>query len=366
MNVASRRVRKSQLRFRRRTPPGHVPGTVVADPAAAPPVVRIISYGPDDCEEREVTDLDSLPDLLGRRPVTWVDVQGLGGAATIRRIGKVFGLHSLALEDIVHTHQRAKVEDYGEHLFIVARILTSAKHLNTEQLSMFFGKGFVLTFQEEPDESLHPVRQRIRDAKGQIRAQGADHLVYALLDAVVDAYFPVLERYGEWLDRVDDEISARPARKTIMEIHNLRSELLLLRRAVWPFRDALAALSREPHRLVSDETRVFLRDCYDHTVQIIDLVETCREMCSDLREFYLSTVNNQMSEVMKVLTVIATIFIPLGFIAGVYGMNFDPGASTWNMPELHWPFGYPLALTLMAAVAGGQLLYFWRRGWLRH
>ena len=364
MNVSLGKRMKINLRFRRRTPPGAEPGTVAVDPEAAHPVVRVISYGPDDLEEKEVDDLDSLAKLLGERFVTWVDVQGLGDAATITRLGEIFKLHPLTLEDVVNTHQRAKVEDYGQYLFIVARMISTGDRLDTEQMSLFLGANFVLTFQERRGDCLAPVRKRLRQAKGRIRQAGADYLAYALLDAVVDAYFPVMEQYGESLDRLDEEISDRPAPDTVVHIHQMRSDLLLLRRAIWPFREDIGELLREQNPLIAEETRVFLRDCYDHSLQIIDLVETCREMCSDLREYYLSAVNNRMSETMKVLTIMATIFIPLGFIAGVYGMNFDPDTSAWNMPELRWPFGYSFALGLMAAVAGGQLFYFWRRGWI--
>ena len=364
MNVPLVKRMRIDLRFRRRTRPGAIPGTVAVDPEAAHPVVRVISYGPDDLEEKVVDDLRGLVKLVGQRPVTWVDVQGLGDARTITRLGEIFELHPLALEDVVNTHQRAKVEDYGQYLFIVARMIASGDRVDTEQVSLFLGSNFVLTFQERPGDCLDAVRKRLQQSKGRIRQGGADYLAYALLDAVVDAYFPILEQYGESLDRLDAEISDQPAPDTVARVHQMRSDLLLLRRAIWPFREDIGELVREPNPLIAEETRVFLRDCYDHSFQIIDLVETCREMCSDLRDYYLSAVNNRMSEIMKVLTIMATIFIPLGFIAGLYGMNFDPDTSTWNMPELRWPFGYLFALALMALVAGGQLFYFWRRGWL--
>jgi len=364
MNVRLGRRMRVNLRFRRRTPPGTTPGTVKTDPEAERPVIRVISFGPDDLKEEETEDLDALSGLVGKRPVTWVDVQGLGDAKTIRRLGEIFHLHPLALEDVVNTHQRAKVEDYDEHLFVVVRMLTEGEQLDTEQMSLFVGPNFVLTFQERAGDRLGPVRRRLRQGKGRIRQLGADYLAYALLDAVVDAYFPVLEQYGEALDALDAQISTRPSPDTVIQVHQMRSDLLLLRRAIWPFRDGIGELLRDSSPLISEETRFYLRDCYDHTLQIIDLVETCREMCSDLRDYYLSAVSNRMGEVMKVLTIMATIFIPLSFIAGVYGMNFDTHVSAWNMPELRWPLGYPLALGLMAAVAGAQLWYFWRRGWL--
>jgi magnesium transporter len=365
MHVKPKRPAKAGPRFRRRTLPGAVPGTVVVDPHAARPVLHLVSYGPDDYEERDLDDPAALAALVGQRPVTWVDVQGLGDAQTITRLGEIFGLHPLALEDVVNTHQRAKVEDYGEYLFLVARMLLPGQRLASEQISIFLGKNFVVTFQEKLGDCLDPVRQRLRKGLGGIRKTRPDYLAYAILDAVVDAYFPVLEGYGEQLDRLDDEISSHPVRETFGRIHDLRADLLLLRRAIWPLREDVGKLLRDSHPLISDETRIFLRDCYDHTVQIIELVEVSREMCTDLREYYLSAVNTRMSEVMKVLTIIATIFIPLGVIAGVYGMNFDPDASPWNMPELRWSHGYLFALGLMGAVAGGLLFFFWRRGWLR-
>jgi magnesium transporter len=357
--------KKRKPRFRRRTPPGAVPGTVVVDPAAPHPVIQVMAYGPDGFREQKVDNLDSLAAMVGKAPVTWVHVQWLGDAATIERLGQIFGLHPLALEDVVNSHQNAKVEDYGDHLFIVARTINVAPGPETEQLSIFLGRNFVITFDEQPGDCLDPLRQRLRTDRARIRQLGADYLAYALLDAVVDGYFPVLERYGETLDRLDDEITTQTARVAVTQIHDLRGNLLVMRRAIWPLRDAVAALAREPNRLIAAETRVFLRDCYDHTVQIIDLVETSREMCSDLRDFYLSAVNNRMSEVMKVLTMIATLFIPMSFVAGLYGMNFDPGASPLNMPELRWYLGYPFALGLMAALATWQLVLFWRRGWFR-
>ena len=363
-HVARTRKRR-RPRFRRRTPPGALPGTVAVDPAASRPVIQVMTYGPGQFAEQEVKDVEAVARLRGSAAVTWVNVEGLGDAGTIERLGAIFGLHALALEDVVNAHQQAKVEDYGDHLFIVARMINAGPHPETEQVSLFLGKNFVLTFQERPGDCLGPVRERLRKAKGRIRQLGADYLAYALLDAVVDAYFPVLEQYGETLDKLDDEISTQTARVAVTQIHDLRSDLLLMRRVIWPLRDMVSALARDPNPLVTSETRVFLRDCYDHTVQIIDLVETSREMCSDLRDFYLSAVNNRMSEVMKVLTVIATTFIPLTFIAGLYGMNFDPQVSSWNMPELRWHYGYPLTLAIMLAVATWQIVFFWRRGWLR-
>jgi len=358
-------VHQIQRRFRRRTRPGAAPGAVVTDPEASPPRLKIFAYGPEELEEFELAGPEEIAPLREKYPVLWLDVAGLGDAGTIRRVGELFGFHPLALEDVVNTHQRPKFEDYVDYCFMVLRMLSPGENIETEQLGLFWGERFVVSFQERPGDCLDPVRHRIRNARGHIRALGADYLAYALIDVVIDAYFPRLEKTGALLDELEDEITSSPQPDAMGRILELKRILLMLRRAIWPLRDEIAKLSREPHPLVSDQTRIFLRDCYDHTVQIIDLIESSREICADLRDYYLSVVNNRMSEVMKVLTIIATIFIPLGFIAGVYGMNFDPNVSPWNMPLLRWPFGYPLIMGLMGALAGGMMVFFWRRGWLR-
>jgi magnesium transporter len=295
----------------------------------------------------------------------WVDVDGLGDADTVRSLGEIFNLHPLALEDVLHVFQRPKLEQYGEHYFLVARMASLNDHLETEQLSIFLGKDFVLTFQDSlPGDCLDPVRNRIRKSLGRIRQYGPDHLVYALLDAVVDSHFPVLEHYGERLDVLEDRILEAATTRSISQVHTIKRDLLTLRRAIWPLRDALHSLLRDDIPMVTEETRVYLRDCYDHTVRLIEMIETYRELCADLVDLYLSSVNNRMSEVMKVLTVFSSIFIPLTFIVGVYGMNFDTSVSRWNMPELLWPFGYPLVLAFMLAVAVAFLVFFHRKGWL--
>jgi len=355
---------RPHLRVRRRTPPGASPGTVVVDPKAARPMICAMTFGPEKLTERTVEDLDELADLRGRNPVTWIHVQGLGDAAVLERIAAIYGIHPLALEDVVNTHQRPKVEDYRHLCFIVLRTVVSGTRPETQQLSMFLGSDFVVTFEEGRSECLEPVRQRMRKAQCRIREEGADYLAYALIDTVIDAYFPVLEQYGERLDVVDDQVESGRDRRAIGAIHELREELLLLRRAVWPLRDALSALTREASDLISPNTRLYLRDCLDHTVQLLDLLEAYREICADLRDYYLSAINNRMNEIMKVLTIIATIFIPLSFIASLYGMNFNPEASPYNMPELNWRFGYPFALGVMITVAAFELILFWRRGWL--
>jgi magnesium transporter len=360
---ASRRKRRKA--WARRSAPGAPPGTLLPDPEAPPPVIRVIAYGPDACTEQTVESPALVRAFLQAWPVTWVNVEGLGDATVIRQLGDLFGLHRLALEDVINVHQRAKVEQYGDHHFIVTRMVRLGERLETEQVSLFLGRNFVLTFQEGlPGDCLEPVRDRLRQGHGRIREAGADYLAYALLDAVIDSYFPVLEEYGERLETLEQELITRPVPGLIPPIHDIKRALLALRRALWPQREALNVLLRDELPLITPETRLHLRDCYDHTVQLIDLMETYRELSSDLMEMYLSSVSNRTNEIMRVLTIIATLFIPLTFLAGIYGMNFDPEVSPWNMPELKWYWGYPFALAVMALVAISQLLFFRRRGWL--
>jgi magnesium transporter len=239
-----------------------------------------------------------------------------------------------------------------------------ADQLQTEQVSLFLGERFVLTFQEKPGDCLDCVRDRIRSGTGRIRQAGPDYLAYAVLDAVIDNFFPVLEGAGEYLEELEATVLSNPDEGTVSKIHGIKRQLLRLRRAVWPQREALNSMLREGTSLIAEDTKVYLRDSYDHTIQIIDLLENYREIASGLMDVYLSSVSNRMNEVMKVLTIFAAIFIPLTFIAGIYGMNFDPERSPWNMPELDWYLGYPFALGLMAAVGVGMLVYFRHKGWI--
>ncbi|MEX0702945.1 MAG: magnesium/cobalt transporter CorA [Planctomycetales bacterium] len=351
-------------RVRRRTAPGAAPGVIRPDPQAPPPVIRLLGYGAGEIEEVDVPHVAELSRHLGKHAVTWINVDGLGDAETIAHIGRLFDLHPLALEDVVNVHQRPKVEEYGDYLFIVVRIVEDPQYARTEQISIFLGKDFVVTFQERVGDCWNPVRERLRTRRGRIRQLGPDYLVYTLIDAAVDAYFPVAEEYGDRLDAIEEDLSHGHAPQSFSSIQHIRSDLLVLRRAMAPLREAVNQLVRDPHALVTGDTRIYLRDCYDHTIQILDLLQTYREVCSDLREFYFAMVSQRTNEIMRVLTVIATLFMPLSFIAAVYGMNFDRVASWWNMPELGWRFGYPAALCLMAAVAVGQLTFFRRKGWL--
>ncbi len=349
---------------RKRTPVGAAPGTLVVDPASSPTKIDFFRYDSQDLVEKHATSVEALGKAVGGRGVTWINVNGLADIALIEQVGELLGLHRLALEDVVNVHQRPKVEEFDDHLFIVIRMLPNSTASETEQVSMFLGKEYVLTFQEKPGDAFESVRQRLRQHKGSIRSLGADYLAYALLDAAIDGYFPALERRGEDIEHLEDLVVAQPNQNLVSVIHETKRDLLDLRRAVWPQREMLNALMRQEGGFIEDKTRVYLRDCYDHTIQLIDIIETYREICSSLIEIYLSSLSNRMNEIMKVLTIVATIFIPLSFIAGVYGMNFDVKASPWNMPELTWTWGYPFALGLMLSVAAGLLFIFYRRGWI--
>ena len=321
--------------------------------------MQLIAYGPAELAEQEIASPDVIVPFLGKYPVVWLNVDGLGDANAIRRFGEIFNIHPLALEDVINVHQRPKVEPYDHYLFVVMQMLLDGHHLDTEQLSLFLGSNFVVTFQERPGgDCFAPIRERIRKNHGRIRSTGPDYLAYSILDAVVDHYFPALERYGEQLEDLEQEVVTQPARQTLAKIHDLKRDLLTLRRAVWPAREALNSLVRDETPFIARETRTYLRDCYDHAVRIIDIIETDRETAFGLLETYLSSMSNRMNEIMKVLTIIATIFIPLTFIVGIYGMNFT------HMPELNSSWGYPGVMILMGVIAAGMLRYFHRKGWL--
>jgi magnesium transporter len=344
--------------------PGTAPGTLRApdNPPTGPVRVTLIDYNAKHFEEKQVATIEECFPYRETSSVTWINVDGLHDIGLIEKLGKAFGLHPLALEDVLNCGQRPKLEDYGTYHFIVMRSLYLKRHgeeevLESEQISFFLAGNYVITLQEVPGDSFEAVRERLRHGKGLIRKSGPDYLLYALVDALVDEFFPVLESYGERVEELEDEVIERPEPETLNEIHRIKRELLVLRRTAWPERELINALQREEAHLIKPETRVFLRDCYDHTIQVIDMVETYRDLASGLLEVYLSSASNRLNEVMKVLTIISTIFIPLNFIAGVYGMNFH------NMPELNSPFGYPMALGLMAVVGGSLVLYFRRKGW---
>lgn len=357
---------KAKKKHRRRVRPRRVvvaapPGALEVPEGARPTQIRVMRYDVDTVIEAK--DLESL-DHDGPRGVTWVDVVGLGSLDVVKRVGERFGMHPLALEDVLHLHQRAKVDRYAAHLFLVTRMIqVHDDGLDLEQVSMLFGEDFVVTFQEREGDSFDAVRRRIREASGRIRKRNAAYLAYALLDALVDGAFPVLEKYGDSLDALEDEIFSDPRPELMAPIHHAKRDLVAMRRASWPMRDMISSLLRDEHPLIDDDLRLYLRDLSDHTLQLVEIVESQRELATSLHDAYLSSVGNRANEVMKVLTMIATLFIPLGFIAGLYGMNFDADVSPFNMPELRWAYGYPAVLGLMATLSAGMLFYFRKKRW---
>ncbi len=347
--------------------PGSIPGTLNIEDDAEIPNIVLIDYNSDRANHISNLTPEACAAYMNTDSVSWVDVKGLGSENILKRLGKVFSLHPLVLEDIVNVPQRPKVEDYPQQLLIITQMVVpkpSGEGFWLEQVSLVVGKNYILTVQEYPErDCLRPVRRRIKFNKGSIREMGVDYLAYALWDAIIDGFFPVLEIYGEKIEALEDEVIFNPSNQSLAKVYQVKRELLALRRAIWPQRNALNTLIRDASSVINPEILVFLRDCYDHTVQIIDIIETYRELASSLTDIYLSAISNKMNEVMKLLTVISSIFIPLTFIAGIYGMNFNPGASPFNMPELQWYWGYPFCWALMLATAGSLIFYFWRRGW---
>lgn len=345
--------------------PGTAPGTLSAPEKRVEQVrVTVIDYGPGHLEEKTISRVEELFPYRDSPTTTWINIEGLHDVALLEAIGKHFGFHPLALEDVLNCGQRPKIEDYGTHHFLVMKSLIHQAVLATEQISFFLSGHFVITLQEVPGDSFDQVRERIRRGKGLIRKSGSGYLVYALVDSLIDEFFPVLEKYGEQIEDLETELLRAPSTETVQKIHQIKRELLMLRRMAWPERDVISAMQREESEVITPETKVFLRDCYDHTIQVIDMIETFRDLASGMLDVYLSSMSNRMNEVMKVLTIISTIFIPLNFIAGIYGMNFDTEASPLNMPELHWYLGYPYVLGLMATVGALLVFYFRKKRWL--
>ncbi|OCQ92857.1 magnesium and cobalt transport protein CorA [Nostoc sp. MBR 210] len=348
--------------------PGSIPGTLIIDENAEAPTIILFDYNQTNFIHKQLATPEECLTYLDTESVSWVDVQGVGNQDILQRLGRVFELHPLVLEDVVNMGERPKIEDYEDQLVIISRMVVPQENtcgFYSEQVSFVLGKYYLLTVQEEPEhDCFDSVRMRIDKAKGIIRKQGADYLAYALLDAIIDGFFPVLELYSERIEELEEEVIINPTPQTLQQIYQIRRELLQLRRSIWPQRDAINTLIRDGSDLISEDVRIYLRDCYDHTVQVMDMVETYRELASGLMDVYLSAVSNKMNEIMKLLTVVSAIFIPLTFVAGIYGMNFNTDKSPYNMPELNWYWGYPACLALMVAIAVSLLILFWRRGWL--
>ncbi len=347
--------------FRKRHPEtGARPGTLVILPDAPTPVIKVIQYDRSHYLENDVANVDTLGKLIENDLVNWIDVQGFGDQALFESFGRLFNIHPLALEDIVNVPQRPKIEAYGDQLLLIVRMITIAanNHIDVEQVSIVVGKNYVLTFQEKPGDVLEPVRNRIRLGNS-IRSHGADYLAYALVDTVVDAYYPVLEAIGDYLEPIEDQVIFQPTPALLAELNRMKNQLVNLRRAIWPQREAVSSMFRDDHPLISQDVRIYLRDTYDHCVQTVEVAEMYREMIGGLLNLYLTSVANRTNDVMKVLTIVATIFIPLTFLAGIYGMNFQ------YMPELAVKWAYPAFWGAILVITVFMSGFFWRKGWIK-
>jgi magnesium transporter len=323
--------------------------------------IHVIDYDETHFLETELSTVEACIPYKDKPTVTWINIDGVHNVPMVEKLGDCFGLHRLVMEDIMNTDQRPKTEDYGEYLYIVLKMLSSGKNgeIITEQLSLVLGTNFVLSFQEGVEgDVFNLIRERLRNGKGRIRKMGADYLAYSLLDAVVDNYFVILEKFGDKVELLETELIKDPTQKTVQRIYQLKRELIFLHNAVWPLREVVSALGKRESPLIREATVPYFRDVYDHVIHVIDSVDIYREMISSMLDMYLSSVSNRLNEVMKVLTIIATIFMPLTFIAGVYGMNFR------RMPELEWRYGYPAALLVMLGIGVLMLFYFRRKKWL--
>jgi len=323
--------------------------------------LSVFCYNEESLHEEEPGDVAELPVKKKQNMTTWINMDGVHDIYKVEQIGKLFGLHPLVLEDIVNTDQRPKVEDYEDYLFITVKMMYidgDENEITSEQISLVLFDSMVLSFQEGEGDVFNTVRDRLRKGKGKLRKSGADYLMYSLLDAIVDNYFSVLERVGTNLEEIEDVVVYSPTPEILKEVYYLKQDLVVLRKSIWPLREVISGLQRLETSLVQDSTDVYLRDIYDHTIQTIETIETYRDVTSGMMDIYLSSVSNKMNEIMKVLTIFAAIFIPLTFIAGVYGMNFKV------MPELDWYYGYPLVWLVMIGVGLCMLLYFHRKGWV--
>lgn len=322
--------------------------------------ISVIDYDEENFCEEELEKAEHCSSYKDKPTVTWINIDGLHDVRVVETVGKFFDLHPLVMEDILNTGQRPKIEDFNNYIFIVLKMISYGEEegVEAEQVSLILGSNFVLSFQEKPGDVFGPVRERIKNSKGKIRKMGTDYLVYALVDSIVDNYFIVLEKIGEKIGDLEEELIKEPTTETLQTIHKIKTNLIFLRKSVWPLREVVNKIERGELALIGEKTGPYFRDVYDHTIQVIDTVETFRDMVSGMLDIYLSSISNKMNAVMKVLTIIATIFIPLTFIAGVYGMNFQ------YMPELGWRWGYFGILSIMSFIFIGMMVYFKKKKWL--
>ena len=342
------------------SPPGTPPGTLISKEVPSREVkVTVISYSSDEYEELEAKSVEECFEYVGKREVTWINVDGTHDAELLGKIGERFGFHLLSLEDVMNVGQRPKVEDFDDYIFITVRIPQKPKtisSINLDQINIFLGPNFVLTIHDVGD-ALEPIRQRIKENRIRIRKMKADYLVYSLIDLVVDQYFPIMEFLGEAIESTEDELLENPSPEIVRNIREMKQELILIRSGIWPMREVINCLQREEPKLIAETTKIYLRDIYDHTIQIAELIESYRDILSEVFNVYLSATANSTNEVMKILTIFSTIFIPLTFIVGIYGMNFE------YIPELKWRPAYFVLLGVMIVIALAMLRFFRKRGW---
>ncbi len=365
---------KIRLKRRNRTAPGASPGSLNIAADAPKPQITIYSYDSEQLDFKVLNGVNEIVDLMKSKGNLrhWIDIKGFGDKEMIDQLCTSFNIHRLEMEDVLNGYQRPKMEEHKDHLFIVSRMFShNAEYiLRNEQLSLFLGSNFVISMQESMLDLMDPVRSRLKQGKGYIRHQGSDYLAYAILDAIVDNYFPILESLGDQLDELEDELFIKPTRVSLQKIQTIKRELIIFRRTTFAERDKINDVLRTNNSLLKDSTKVFVRDTYDHTIQVMDFVEGYKEITASLMDIYLSSVSNRMNQIMKVLAVISTIFIPLTFIVGVYGMNFvyedavTGQKMPYNMPELYSPYGYVGVWTFMFIVVAFQLWVFYKRGWL--
>jgi magnesium transporter len=361
--MAGKSKRRNAALSRRSKKAGLPPGTLVHIGEKRTEAVHIsyMDYDEQSFQEQQGVSVEECLPFKDTPTITWINIDGIDEIPIIEKIGRAYDLHPLILEDIVTAGQRPKFDNHERYAYIVLKMLSyqlAGDTIESEQISIVFGANFVLSFQEKVGDVFDPIRDRIRFAKGRVRKMGADYLAYSLLDAIVDSYFGILEKIGERIENLEDELIERPTERILRQIHALKREMMSLRRSVWPLRELLSAILRDESPLICRQTHIYLRDVYDHTIQIIDTIESFRDIVAGMLDIYLSSISNRMNAVMKVLTIIATIFIPLTFVAGVYGMNFR------YMPELEWRWGYPASLLLMLAIVAVMLVYFRRKKWL--
>lgn len=354
---------KKKISKKRSSKAGLPPGTLVHVGEKKVESVRItfIDYDDQNFQEKQITNIEECLKLKNTPTVSWINIDGLHDIELLEKLGNGFDLHLLILEDILSTGQRPKFEDYEKHIFIVLKMLSfndENQSVETEQVSLILGPNYVISFQERIGDVFEPIRERIRNSKGRIRKMGPDYLAYSLLDAIVDNYFVILEKLGEKIESMEEDVIGNPTERTVHQIHLLKREMIFLRKSIWPLRELIRGLQTSETSLINEATDIYMRDVYDHTIQIIDTIESYRDMVSGLLDIYLSSLSNKMNAVMKVLTIIATLFIPLTFVAGIYGMNFE------YMPELKLKWGYGAVWLVMIVIAAIMLFYFRRKKWL--